>query len=81
MNVFKKSFASDNNSGVHPAILQAMISANEGHAIAYGDDAVTARAVEKLRGRFGDEIDAYFVYGGTGANVLGLKQITRPHHS
>ncbi|MBN2328594.1 MAG: low specificity L-threonine aldolase [Candidatus Omnitrophica bacterium] len=81
MNVSRKSFASDNNSGVHPAILQAIATANEGHAIAYGDDPITARAVEKLREHFGEEIDAYFVYGGTGANVLGLKQIARPHHS
>ena len=36
-----RGFASDNNAGVHPAILQAMASVNKGHVIAYGDDPQT----------------------------------------
>ncbi len=33
-----RSFASDNNSGVHPFVMEAVIKANEDHAIGYGDD-------------------------------------------
>ncbi|MCA1617543.1 MAG: threonine aldolase, partial [Acidobacteria bacterium] len=36
-----RSFASDNNSGVHPFILEATAAANEGHVVAYGDDPYT----------------------------------------
>lgn len=33
-----RSFASDNNSGVHPAVMDAMAEANRDHAVGYGDD-------------------------------------------
>lgn len=73
----KRSFASDNNAGVHPEVLRAVVGANDGHVIAYGDDPYTAKALQKFRGEFGRDIDVYFVFGGTGANVLGLRAITQ----
>lgn len=76
-----KSFASDNNSGVHPAILRAIGDANTGHEIAYGGDPYTEGAAEAIRDCLGREASVFFVFGGTGANVLGLAQIARPHHS
>ncbi|MGI9165507.1 MAG: threonine aldolase family protein, partial [Pyrinomonadaceae bacterium] len=76
-----RSFASDNNAGVHPAVLQAMAAANEGHVVAYGDDPYTEAAVQKFQEHFGKSIDVYFVFGGTGANVLGLKAVTEPYHA
>jgi len=76
-----KTFASDNNSGTHPDILRAINLCNSGHAIGYGDDQYTALALKKFQEQFGEEIDVYFVYGGTGANVLGLKAITQPYNS
>jgi threonine aldolase len=77
----KRSFASDNNAGVHPDVLAAMAAANDGHVIAYGDDPYTERAVKKFREHFGKDAEVYFVFGGTGANVLGLKAVTQPHHA
>ena len=77
----KRSFASDNNAGVHPQVIKALKAANEGHVIAYGDDHITARAVNLFQKHFGRDIAVYFVFGGTGANVLGLKSITHPHHA
>ena len=77
----KRSFASDNNAGIHPKVLEAITAANEGHVIAYGDDACTARAIELFRQHFGKHVEVYFVFGGTGANVLGLKAMTQPHHA
>jgi threonine aldolase len=76
-----RSFASDNNSGVHPAVLQAIAAANKGHVVAYGDDPYTEAAVQKFREHFGKNLDVYFVFGGTGANVLGLKAVTEPYHA
>ncbi len=77
----KRGFASDNNSGVHPEIMKAIIDANEGHTIAYGDDIYTERAKAKLYEHFGNDIDIYFVFIGTAANVLGLNAATRSWNS
>jgi threonine aldolase len=79
--MIKRSFASDNNAGVHPEIIAAVKKANDGHVIAYGDDPFTARAVKLFQKHFGREVAVYFVYGGTGANVLGLKAITKSHQA
>jgi len=73
----KRGFASDNNSGVHPEILKAIIEANQGHTVAYGDDIYTQRAKQKFYEHFGNDIDIYFVFIGTAANVLGLNAATR----
>ena len=77
----KRSFASDNNAGVHPEIIEAIKAANDGHVLAYGNDHITARATKLFQKHFGRDIAVYFVFGGTGANVLGLKSITKPYHA
>ena len=77
----KRSFASDNNAGVHPEVIEALKTANDGHVIAYGSDPITTRAMELFQKHFGSDVAVYFVFGGTGANVLGLKAITQPHHA
>src|SRR5882672_12836061 len=76
-----RSFASDNNAGVHPEIMAAIAAANDGHVIAYGDDHYTARAVKLFREQLGHDVEVFFVFGGTGANVLGLKAGTESHHA
>ncbi|HRW63013.1 MAG TPA: low specificity L-threonine aldolase [Bacteroidales bacterium] len=73
----KRGFASDNNSGVHPEIVKAIVEANEGHTVAYGDDIYTGRAKQKFYEHFGNDIDIYLVFIGTAANVLGLHAATR----
>jgi threonine aldolase len=77
----KRGFASDNNSGVHPNILNAMANVNEGHTIAYGDDPYTQEAVGLFRKEFGDHVDVYFVFIGSAANVLGIKAATQPYNA
>jgi threonine aldolase len=77
----KRSFASDNNAGVHPEMIDAIAAANEGHVVAYGDDPFTARAVKVFQKHFGKDIAVYFVFGGTGANVLGLKAMTNSYEA
>jgi threonine aldolase len=75
-----KAFASDNYAGVHPEIMEALVRANQGHEGSYGADAYTARAIEKFREHFG-AVDVFFVYNGTGANVLGLQSMVQSFHS
>lgn len=76
-----RSFASDNNSGVHPAIMQALIEANKDHAVGYGDDPWTASAASKLKEVFGKEASPFFVFNGTGANSVALQAATRSFSS
>ena len=73
----KRSFASDNNAGIHPEVIEAINAANDGHVIAYGGDDITARAINLFHKHFGDDVAVFFVYGGTGANTLGLQAITK----
>lgn len=75
------SFGSDNHSGIHPDVLQAMGEANNGHAVAYGKDPWTQRLEEKIRKIFGEQAMIFPVFNGTGANVLAIKSMTRPYHS
>ena len=79
--VIKRGFASDNNAGAHPAVLQAMIKANSGHEIGYGDDFFTEQAIATIKNHFGENITVFPVFNGTGANVLSLKNITDSFHS
>lgn len=77
----RKGFASDNNSGVHPCILEAMSFVNEGHVTAYGNDPYTAEAEKKIKKEFGEDVEVFFVFTGTAANVLGLKASTENWNS
>lgn len=77
----KRGFASDNNSGVHPEVLEAMKNVNSGHVRAYGDDPHTAGAINNIRSHFGEGADVFFVFTGTGANALGLKAATESWNS
>ena len=62
-------------------MLEAIGAANEGHAIAYGDDPWCASATEKLRELFGEATDVYFTMTGTGANVIALGSLCRKWES
>ena len=73
----KRSFASDNNAGIHPEVIEAIKAANDGHVIAYGGDDITGRAIKTFEKHFSEDVAVYFVYGGTGANTLGLQAITK----
>ena len=70
------NFASDNVYGVHPRILAALASANEGTAPSYGGDGYTKQAEEKLKEVFGCNLRAFLVTSGTAANGLALSAIT-----
>ncbi|WP_417563829.1 threonine aldolase family protein [Microbacterium sp.] len=70
-----RGFASDNYSGIHPEVLDAIVQANNGHQIAYGEDVYTARLQEVMADHFGEGVEAFPVFNGTGANVTGLQSM------
>ena len=72
-----KSFASDNYSGIHPEVFDAIQQANSHHQISYGDDIFTQEAIQLFKKEFGD-VSVLFSFNGTGANVICLKCCTLP---
>lgn len=76
-----RSFASDNNSGVHSAVMEAISHANTGHALGYGDDQWTRNAEKKFKEIFGEESETLFLFNGTGANSVALQLLLRPFNS
>lgn len=76
-----KAFASDNYSGVHPEVMEALVRANTEHMGSYGSDEVTARAKKLFQKNFGEDAEVLFVYNGTGANVVGLSLLTKSFNS
>ena len=75
-----RSFASDNNAGVHPKVLQAIAAANRGHVVGYGADLYTEVAVRKFKQHFGPDVEVFIVFNGTAANCLSLKALTESYH-
>jgi threonine aldolase len=70
---------SDNSAGTAPEILDAIVAANVGTALAYGDDEVTARLHEVVRDVFEHDTARVFpVISGTAANALSLSAICPP---
>ena len=73
-----RSFASDNSAGVHPSVMAALSEANDGHALAYGNDRWTSAAVARFRDLFGGGCEVLMVWGGTGANNVALASMLGP---
>jgi threonine aldolase len=76
-----RSFASDNNAGIHPEILKAISQANVGHVVGYGADPYTETVVAKFREHFGADTEGFVVFNGTGANCLSLQSLTKTYNA
>lgn len=76
-----RSFASDNNAGIHPEVLKAISASNRGHAVGYGDDPFTTSAVQKFKQHFGEDAEVFIVFNGTAANCLSLRALTESFHA
>ena len=75
------SFGSDNHSGIHPQVLEAIQKANYGYCPAYGDDPLTIKVLEQIKQLFGGNCDAWFVITGTGANILSLQSVIHSYNA
>ena len=77
-----QQFASDNNAGLCPEALEALVRVNaEGHVAGYGDDPWTEKACARIRELFETDCEVFFVFNGTAANALALAQLCRPYHA
>lgn len=76
-----KSFASDNYAPAHPSVIEAVLAANVGDMPAYGADEITTRARELISRHLQREVESYFVFNGTGANVSALVSCLNPGSS
>src|SRR5215470_249696 len=72
------NFASDNAAAVAPEILAAIAAANEGSALAYGNDAVTRRVEQRFAELFEHEVAVFLVPTGTAANALAIAHLAPP---
>jgi len=73
-----RGFASDNNAGVLPEIMDELKRVNTGHTNGYGDDVYTELAIKLIKKEMGISTEVFFVYNGTGANVISLQAMARP---
>lgn len=71
-------FTSDNWSGVHPSILEAMVAVNAGAMAAYGNDDLTAQTQAAFEDIFEQEIAMGLVATGSAANALALACLVPP---
>lgn len=71
-----RGFASDNYAGIHPEVLAAIVLANGGHQVAYGEDEYTDHLQRIGHSHFGQRAEVYPVFNGTGANVTALQALT-----
>ncbi|MFW2541198.1 threonine aldolase family protein [Primorskyibacter sp. 2E107] len=73
------NFASDNGGPVHPTVIEALARANDGYAMGYGNDPLTAEVTQQIRALFeAPDAAVYFVGLGTAGNVLALSTLVQP---
>ncbi|MFI3266587.1 MAG: beta-eliminating lyase-related protein [Rikenellaceae bacterium] len=77
----KYNFGSDNYSGVHPRFMEAIAEANNGCAPAYCEDHYSHMAVAEFKKAFGENIDVFFVFNGTGANCASIRLMSQNFNS
>jgi threonine aldolase len=71
-------FASDNGAGATPAVLNALIKANDGYRAAYGNDDETREVENLISALFEKQCYVFLVSTGTAANALALSALTPP---
>ncbi|MEI6566649.1 MAG: beta-eliminating lyase-related protein, partial [Verrucomicrobiota bacterium] len=76
-----RHFASDNYAGICPEAFAAMVEANLGHEVSYGDDSWTEKASNLLREIFEINCEVFFVFNGTSAISLSLASLCQSYHS
>ncbi|KAH6617857.1 putative threonine aldolase [Chaetomium sp. MPI-SDFR-AT-0129] len=70
------------SEGAHPDILEALTRTNLSQQHGYGDDEFSEEARNTIRQLIGsDAATIYFTPGGTGANLLSIASLLRPHEA
>lgn len=77
----RRQFASDNYAGICPEAWAAMVEANAGHEVSYGNDTWTQKSSDLIRELFEKDCDVFFVFNGTSANSLSLASLCQSYHS
>jgi threonine aldolase len=67
-----KDFSSDNAAAAHPAVMAALARANEGTALGYGGDDLTAKLKDRFSELFGRKVWTFPMLTGTAANAVAL---------
>lgn len=73
------NFYSDNTTGIAPEIMAALLDANHGQAMPYGEDDITAGLANLYGALFETEVAVFPVGTGTAANALALSLMTPPY--
>lgn len=73
------NFCSDNVTVAAPEVMDAVVRANQGAAMPYGDDESTAQVTRRLTEIFECPLEVFLVPTGTAANALGLAAIVPPY--
>jgi threonine aldolase len=74
------SLGSDNHSGVHPQILESLLSIKEKYAPSYDTDPDSQELKKWLQKNWQVQ-DSHLVFNGTAANVLGISAALQSHHA
>ncbi len=76
-----RSLGSDNHSGVHPQIMNAIFRVNKNHEAAYGTDSLSKELSSTIKEIFGNDWSWFHCFNGTAANVMCLKSLVQSHNS
>ncbi|MGO4573561.1 threonine aldolase family protein [Microvirga sp. 2TAF3] len=72
------NFASDNIVGASAPVMEALMRANAGTMLAYGNDEITKRIKARFAEIFEHEVSVFLVTTGTAANALALSSAVPP---
>ncbi|MEE9407496.1 MAG: aminotransferase class I/II-fold pyridoxal phosphate-dependent enzyme [Polaribacter sp.] len=78
----KYSFLNDYSEGAHPKVLDALVSSNMAQQTPYGDDDYSNTAKKLIKDKIGNQnLDVFFVSGGTQANLIIISAALKSHES
>jgi threonine aldolase len=75
------NFASDNTTGASPEVIAAIVAANDGQTMPYGNDDYTRKVSERICDLFETDAEVFLVATGTAANSLALSTMTPSYGS
>ena len=78
----KYSFLNDYSEGAHPKIVKALLNSNMTQQAPYGDDDYSNIAKNLIKIKIGNQnLDVFFVSGGTQANLIIISAALKSHES